>query len=285
MKRADYFGQLKTAPVDRGLTYWEAGSGQTVLFLHGALSNGFTFRKILPELSESFHCIALDLPLGGHHIPLSREAVLTPAGIAGLIKEFLQVQQITQVTIVANDTGGAYAQVFASLYPDLVSALILSNCEVMDVFPPPKFAYLTRAVKIPGFTFLMAKLFSVKSWLTHPAVMGSLSLRITKEDLASGYLYSFVKNSGIRNDFGKACRHWHPKHTLEAARLLQDFKKPVLVLWGDQDLKLFPKQQMEKLLVIFPHATWQTVRGAKTYIQEDAPEEMVKAIQTFLEEE
>ncbi|MNJ86407.1 Tropinesterase [compost metagenome] len=282
MKTTDYFGQLKTAPVDRGLTYWESGSGETLLFLHGALSNGFTFRKILPELSQSFHCIALDLPLGGHHIPLSNHAELSPAGIAELIRKFLDFKKISRVTIIANDTGGAYAQVFASLHPELVSSLILSNCEVMDVFPPPKFAYLTHAVKIPGFTFLMGRLFRVKSWLTSPAVMGGLSLRITNEDLASGYLHSFVKNAGIRKDFGKACRHWHPEHTLEAAHLLHGFKKPVLVLWGDQDQKLFPKKQMEKLLDVFPHAKWQTIRDSKTYVQEDAPEEMVKAIRLFV---
>lgn len=282
MKQEDYFKQLQTAPIDRGLQYWENGSGQPVLFLHGALSNGYTYRKILTELSQSFHCLALHLPLGGHQLPLSKDVELSPSGIAALIQAFLHFKAIQQVTIIANDTGGAYAQVFTALHPEMVSSLVLSNCEVMDVFPPQKFAYLKCAVRIPGFTFLMAKLFSINSWLTHPAVMGSLSLTLTREELASGYIHSFVKNAGIRKNFADVCRHWHPKHTLEAANLLQDFDKPVLVLWGDQDNGLFPRQQMEKLLQVFPHAKWQTIFNAKTYIQEDAPEQVIAAIQTFL---
>lgn len=282
MKSEDYFRQLKIAPIDQGLNYWENGNGQVLLFLHGALSNGFTFRKILPELSCSFHCIALHLPLGGHQIPLSKDVVLSPSGIAVLIKKFLEFKKIDQVTIFANDTGGAYAQVFTSLYPDMVASLILSNCEVMDVFPPPKFTYMKYAVRIPGFTFLMAKLFSIKSWLTHPLVMGDLSLNLTNEELSVGYIHSFVKYSGIRKDFARACIHWHPKHTLNAANILQHFNKSVLILWGNLDHQLFPRQQMEKLLHIFPYTKWETIKNAKTYIQEDAPEQTVKAIQTFM---
>src|SRR5690606_37357893 len=151
MNTQDYFKQLQTAPIDNGLQYWESGKGQTLLFLHGALCNGFTFRKIITALSNSFHCIALHLPIGGHHIPLSRNAQLSPTGIAGLIGAFMRFKNIAQVHIVANDTGGAYAQVFAALHADKIASLILSNCEADDVFPPPKFAYLRYAVRIPGF--------------------------------------------------------------------------------------------------------------------------------------
>lgn len=282
MNNETYFTQLQTAPIARGLHYWEKGSGPTLLFLHGALSNGFTFRKILPELSLNFHCITLHLPLGGHQIPVGKTNSLSPSGITALIRDFLHYKGINQVTIFANDTGGAYAQIFTARYPDVVASLVLSNCEVMDVFPPPKFAYLRYAVRILGFTSLMGKLFSIKSLLTHPAVMGTLSLHLTCDEIAAGYLHPFVHNREIRKDFARVCRHWHPKHTMEAARLLNDFDKPVLVLWGDRDEKLFPRKQMEKLLTVFPHATWETINNAKTYIQEDAPEQTIKAIQLFL---
>jgi pimeloyl-ACP methyl ester carboxylesterase len=279
----NYFEQLQTAPIDKGLHYWESGSGPTLLFLHGALSNGFTFRKILADLSSSFHCIALHLPLGGHHIPLSSDLDLSPSGIADLIAAFIQFKNIQQVHLVGNDTGGAYAQVFAAIYPEKTASLILSNCEVEDVFPPAKFAYLKYAVRLPGFTLLMAKLFGIKPWLNHSLVMGTLSLTLTNEELAQGYINSFVKDRNIRKDFAKVCRHWHPRHTLAAAKRLQQcFHKPVLILWGDKDELLFPRRQMEKFLRIFPHAKWETVYNAKTYIQEDAPQQTIQVIRNFL---
>lgn len=283
MQFETYFKHLQTAPVDNGLHYWEQGCGTpTLLFLHGALGNGFTFRKVITELSNHFHCLVLHLPLGGHHIPLSPSADLSPQGIAGMIFSFLRFKDIDKVHIVANDTGGAYAQVFTATYPDMVGTLILSNCEVKDVFPPPKFAYLKYAVRIPGFTFLMARLFSLTRLLTHPAVMGSLSCTLTNNCLAEGYIHSFVTQAAIRKDFARACRHWHPKHTIAAANRLLHFPRPVLILWGNEDKELFPKQQMEKLLQIFPHAAWQTIYNAKTYIQEDAPEQTITAIRHFI---
>lgn len=283
MSYKNYAEQLQIAPINRGLHYVEYGNGPTLLFLHGALSNGFTFRKVLSGLSNSFHCIALDLPLGGHSIPLSDDAVLSPSGIAGLVAEFIDFKKVKKVHLIANDTGGAYAQIFAASYPEMVASLTLSNCEVKEVFPPAKFVYLRYAVRIPGFTFLMAKLFNIESWLSHPAVMGALSITLTNENIAQGYLYSFVRNRGVRKDFAKACKYWRPRYTLEAARQLQHFQKPVLVLWGEKDVNLFPRKQMEKLLDIFPQAKWETIRDSKTYVQEDAPAQTIQAIQSFIE--
>ncbi len=282
MTHQHYFEHLQVAPVNNGLHYRTEGQGQTLLFLHGALANGYTFRKILPALSRHYRCITLHLPLGGHHIPLSRDTDLSPPGIADLIRDFMVSLEIEQAVLIANDTGGAYAQVFAAVYPEMVTSLILSNCEVTDVFPPSRFIYLRYAARIPGFTFLMAGLLAITPWLTHPSVMGELSVTLSNEDLATGYIRSFVKNHEIRKDFAGACRHWHPRHTLKAAKLLENFSKPVLVLWGDMDQQLFPRHQMEKLLKIFPHAEWMTIAQAKTFIQEDAPEQTVAAIDKFL---
>lgn len=278
---SDYSVSLRTAPIDQGLSYWEKGEGPVLLFLHGALANGYTWRKVLPDLSSSFRCIALHLPLGGHDIPLSRAADLSPAGIAGLIHRFLQHKQISRLILVSNDTGNAYAQVYASLYPESLRALIFSNGEVSDVFPPPAFTYLRYAVKLPLFSFLMGKLLSRPSSLTRPGAFGHLSLRVRQEELSQGYIYTFVRQAGIRRDFSRAARHWHPSHTLRAASLLRGFRAPVLILWGDQDTHLFPRAVGEKLLEVFPGARWVDIPGASTYIQEDAPEATIEAIADF----
>lgn len=278
----EYAVQLKIAPAGKKLQYWEGGNGPVLMLLHGALANGFTFRKMLADLTRSFRCIALHLPLGGHHIPLGRDADLSPKGIAELMTAFMEFTGIKEAHFLANDTGGAYAQVFATAYPEKVLSLILSNCEVDNVFPPPRLVYLRYAVRVPGFTFLMAKLFSVKSWLKHPLVMGALSLAVTCDELAEGYIGSFVDNKRIRKDFANACRQWHPRYTVAAARQLRYFKKTVLVLWGEKDDLLFPRTQMEKLLQIFPHAKWQSILNSKTCIQEDGPRQAVQAILHFL---
>ncbi|WP_126972675.1 alpha/beta fold hydrolase [Gynurincola endophyticus] len=281
---ATYSEQLKIAPLDNGISYWEKGNGPVLLFLHGALGNGYTWRKILPELSQHFRCIAIHLPLGGHQIALSKQTDLSPAGISRLLNDFVEYLKLDRFTIVANDTGGAYAQVFASLYPQRIRGMILSNCEVKKVFPPASFVYLRYAVHIPYFLFVMSRLFSKKKWLKSSFVLGKLSVQVTSEELSQGYVHSFVHDPAIRDDFKKAVIHWRPYYTITAAKKLQTFQSPVLIIWGGLDTSLFPKKLMQQLLNVFPHAEWQEIPEARTYIQEDAPEKTIQLINKFINE-
>ena len=271
------------AEINGGIQYIDEGKGIPVLFIHGTLSNSNTWRKIIPELSKKYRCIAVDLPIGGHAIPVSNHMDLSPIGIAVIIKDFLQHLNIEKLIIVSNDTGGAYSQVFAPHYPEYIDKLIFSNCEVLDVFPPSKFKYLIQAVKIPGFTFLLSKAFKIKSLLTSNLMMGLLSHKLTTDELSELYLKSFTENKLIRDDFAKNVKTWSPKYTLEAADKLKTFQFPVLILWGEDDINLFPLKLGKQLKTVFQNAELIIIPNSKTYIQEDQPEIMIKEIIQFIE--
>ena len=55
-----------------------------------------------------------------------------------MIKEVLDTLGIEQVDLVANDSGGAIAQIFAALNPQRLRTLVLTNCDVHDGWPPPQ---------------------------------------------------------------------------------------------------------------------------------------------------
>ena len=271
------------AEINGGIQYIDEGKGIPLLFIHGTLSNSNTWRKIIPELSKKYRCIAVDLPIGGHAIPVNNTMNLSPIGIAVIIKDFLQHLNIEKLIIVSNDTGGAYSQVFASHYPEYIDKLIFSNCEVLDVFPPSKFKYLIQAVKIPGFTFLLSKAFKIKGLLTSNLMMGLLSHKLTTDELSELYLKSFTENKLIRDDFAKNVKTWSPKYTLEAADKLKTFQFPVLILWGEDDINLFPLKLGKQLKTVFQNAELIIIPNSKTYIQEDQPEIMIKEIIQFIE--
>jgi pimeloyl-ACP methyl ester carboxylesterase len=52
------------------LRYFEAGTGPPIVFLHGLLVNANLWRKVVATLSREFRCVALDLPLGSHTLPM-----------------------------------------------------------------------------------------------------------------------------------------------------------------------------------------------------------------------
>ncbi len=272
----------KTAAIHGGVSYVEEGNGIPILFVHGTLSNANTWRKIIPSLSKKYRCIAIDLPIGGHTIPLAERVDLSPVGIANLIKDFLDFLNIEKAIIVSNDTGGAYAQIFASLYPESIEKMIFSNCEVLDVFPPKKFKYLISAVRIPGFTYLLSRCFKIKGMLRSDLVMGLLSDKISGSELSELYLKSFINNKKVRRNFTDNVKTWSPEYTIEAGKILATKKFPVLVLWGAEDVKLFPMKLAEQLKDMFANSKLIPIPNSKTYIQEDQPEIMIEEIDRFV---
>src|SRR2546423_11055581 len=93
------------------IRYRDTGQGPAIVFVHGLLVDGTLWRKVVPSLEDRFRCIVPDWPLGSHTVPMKPSADLTPPGIARLFAEFLERLDLRDVTLVANDLGGALTQI------------------------------------------------------------------------------------------------------------------------------------------------------------------------------
>src|SRR6185437_10162287 len=85
----------------------EAGEGKPVVFVHGYLVDGRLWDGVVDALSDRCRCLAPDWPIGAQQVAMNPDADLTPDGIADLIASFLEKLDLTDVTIVGNDSGGA----------------------------------------------------------------------------------------------------------------------------------------------------------------------------------
>lgn len=274
---------MKTLTLPQGrISYREAGSGPVLVLLHGALTNSGIWRKVMGPLSRHYRCIAPDLPLGAHSAPMADDADLSPPGMAQLIEDFLAALDLRDVTVLGNDTGGAYAQIHAARHPGRLRRLVLSNCDALEVFPPAHFAGLQRAISVPGYLGVMAALFRIRPLLKSSLVLGLLSHRLTGGEIFDLYMRHFTGSAGVRRDFRKVALGWSAAHTLHAADILRGSDMPVLLLWGQDDEVLFPWSLAERLAAVFPRAELTGVPGALTYVQEDAPEAFVEAVVTFM---
>ena len=119
MGRSGALGQQNRIELpQRGVQYFERGAGKPVVFVHGLLVNAELWRSVLPGVAEAgFRCIAPDWPLGAHETPMAAGADLTPLGQASLIRDFLDALDLRDVTVVANDTGGALTQILMARHP------------------------------------------------------------------------------------------------------------------------------------------------------------------------
>src|SRR5262249_40099555 len=133
------------------LEYFRRGAGPTLVFAHGWLANANLWRKVVDALADRFTCVTLDLPLGAHRRPMGADAELDAVGCARLVADALAALAVRDVTLVGNDSGGAYSQIAVARFSDRVGRLVLNACETLyDSFPPPPFDGLPAAAADPA---------------------------------------------------------------------------------------------------------------------------------------
>lgn len=118
------------------IAYVERGSGEAALFLHGLPLNGFQWRGALERLAAHRRCVAPDF-MGLGYTQLADGQSVAPAAQVEMLAVLLDRLSIASVDLVANDSGGAVAQLFVLRYPERVRTLLLTNCDVEPDSPPP----------------------------------------------------------------------------------------------------------------------------------------------------
>ena len=107
------------------------------LFIHGVPINGYHWRHVIDRVQHRRRCIAIDLMgLGYTEIAPSQDVSFTAQ--AQMVAEVLDALGIDKIDLVANDSGGAIAQIFAAHHPERLRSLVLTNCDVHDGWPPPQ---------------------------------------------------------------------------------------------------------------------------------------------------
>jgi pimeloyl-ACP methyl ester carboxylesterase len=111
--------KLRTVRLPQGaMEYREAGAGAPVVLLHGLLVSGSLWRAVVPRLERDFRVIVPELPLGCHRLPMPPGVPLAPPDVARLVADLLVALDLSDVTLVGNDTGGAIAQLVAANHPE-----------------------------------------------------------------------------------------------------------------------------------------------------------------------
>ncbi|MCV7231640.1 alpha/beta fold hydrolase [Mycobacterium branderi] len=267
---------------DAEIEYTETGSGPPLVFVHGVYVTGAVWDDVAQRLSQTHRCIVPTWPFGAHRIPVGPGVDLGVAAAARRIAKFLEVLDLSGVTLVANDTGGGIVQ--AALGNDLlafdrVARLVFTNCDSFEHFPPSGFAPLVRLCRLnatlgAGVLRLLA---------TGPG-LDRFASAVTRhgidDDRRPAIFDGFITSGQVRREAVSLTADLNPRYTLAATAAMKTWDKPVLVAWGDAD-KLFPVSHAQRLVDTFPHATLHTIKDSSTYVMLDQPDETAGAISAF----
>lgn len=260
--------------------YRECGRGEPLVFIHGLLVNGDLWRKVVPPLAKSYRCIVPDLPLGAHPVALHANADLTPPGIARLIADFLAALDLFSVTLIANDTGGAFTQIAITEYPQRVARLVLTNCDAYENFLPLSIRAFQWFAFVPGFVALLGQVCKLEA--AQRLTIGLVAKHPVEKRAMHSYMQPITLDKFVRRDLRKVLRGISSRYTLSAARKFSMFDQPVLLVWASED-KIFTTKYAERLQHAFPHATLHLVQDSYAFISEDQPTQLVQHIESFLE--
>jgi pimeloyl-ACP methyl ester carboxylesterase len=192
-----------------------------------------------------------DLPLGSHTCPLNDSADLSPYGIADLVAEFLGRLDLHDVVLVGNDTGGAIAQLVAVRHPARLGGLVLTSCDAFDNFLPVMFRPLQYLARVPGLVGLVLQTLRLRPLRRLPMAFGLLAKRPTPSSVVDGWLRPAQQDRAMRRDAERFLRGIDSRFTVEAARGLTGFTKPVVLAWATED-RVFPPNTRDALPPYFP---------------------------------
>ena len=265
------------------INYRESGQGPPIVLVHGLLVDGRLWRKVTPLLEDRFRCIVPDLPLGSHRTPVSPDADLTPTGLARLIADFLEVLELEDVVLVANDTGGAISQISAANHPERIGRLVLTNCDAFENFLPPAFRPLQWAARVPPALNGVMQGMRFAPMRRLPNAFGWLIKRDFDDAPTREWVEPFLTDRAIRRDTVKVLRGIDPRYTIEAAERLRGFDRPTLLAWAVED-RFFKIAYAERLAATINGATLERIEDSYTFVSEDQPERLAELIARFARE-
>lgn len=260
------------------IDYADTGTGPVVLFVHGVYVTGAVWNDVVAELGDGFRCIVPTWPLGAHTTS-NAGADLGVAATIRRIVQFIEALDLTDITVVANDTGGGL--VLASLGDPALDTsrygpLVLTNCDSYEHFPPGAFAQI---VKLCRFSSAVGGAV-VRLLATSPGqrfFLKAVCKRPPTAERQREVFGAFATSAAARRDAVTVTASLDPALTLRAAPAIEAFDRPVTLTWGTAD-KLFPLEHARRLRDAFPHATLIEVPDSSAFVMLDAPGAVAAAI-------
>ena len=256
------------------IAYVERGTGPAALFLHGFPLNGFHWRGSLERLSPHRRCLAPDfMGLGYTEVPAGQD--LAPQAQADMLAAFLDGLSISAVDLVANDSGGTVAQLFAVQHPARVRTMLLTNCDVHENSPPVQLRNSIAAARAGTYDQKMQRHLEDRAYARSPQGIGGAAYTdpssLTDEAIEC-YFTPLVESPLRKAQVNRYLAAFEPNPLLAIEPALRRSRWPTRMVWGTAD-PLFPVAWAEWLDRTLPGSRGvRLVEGGRLFWPEEQPD-------------
>jgi pimeloyl-ACP methyl ester carboxylesterase len=218
------------------ISYLDVGEGPTALFVHGVFTNAFFWRDVLADVGAQRRCIAIDLPAHGQ-TRTDESWDLSLGGLARALGALCDAVDAGRVDLVANDTGGAVAQIFAATNPQRLRSLTLTNCDTQGNIPPPDFAPVGDLARQGGLADIVKSLATDLSLARSDAGFGSGYERPQDlpDEVLRAYLEPLAESDQRASELQRCVAQLEPGPLVAVEPQLKELETPTLLVWGTGD--------------------------------------------------
>ncbi|MFM1841649.1 MAG: hypothetical protein RLZZ490_380 [Cyanobacteriota bacterium] len=255
----------------------QSASTTPLVLLHGLPSQSLSWTGVMPLLAaKGFTAIAPDwVGFGLSAMPDRREFGYTTAAYEQALGEFLQGLQLDKVSLVVQGFLATVGIQYALNHPDQIDRLVILNTPVV---PPVKLPWPMQQWTIP----LVGDMVTQDPLIIDRTLEKGSGFVISDERLAV-YRQPWLKTSAAGRALMAATKNLQLPSLLPLIgdRLQHDWDKPTCFIWGALDNWL-PIEPIQTLIQGHSHLQLVTLPEAKHYPQEHFPQEVGKALTTFL---
>ncbi len=259
-----------------------------LVMLHGNPTWSFFYRKLITALSPAYRCVAPDhVGMGLSDKPDEKQySYRLPQRVADLEKLLDHLGLRKNITLVLHDWGGMIGMAYAVRHPERVRRLIVLNTAA---FHMPKGKHLPWQIALCRKQYLGATLvrgfnrFSVGA-AKHCVRRRPLSPAVRQAYLApyDNYASRIAVHRFIQDIPIKPSDSGYLNVTHVETNLARFVELPMLICWGMRDF-VFDVDYLNAWLNRFPNAELHRFETAGHYLLEDAHEEVIPAVEDFLE--
>lgn len=257
--------------------YLDEGHGPLLLLLHGNPTWSFLYRDMIRELKADFRCVALDYP-GFGLSTAAADYTFLPEEHATIVEAFIEALDLTDITLMIQDWGGPIGLAAASRNPERFTAFIIGNTWAWPITGDRHFEWFSHLLGGWIGTRLIQR-FNLFVNLLIPR--GHTRRKLTKAEMEH-----------YRRPFPTPTRRTptavFPRRIAQGTAFLASVERglanlthlPALIVWGDKDIA-FRAQERTKFELLFPDHSVHILRDAGHYVQDDAGDEIARAITSW----
>ena len=292
MDIATFHATRRFADVKSGrIAYVVEGEGPPALFLHGVPLNGYHWRHVITRLRPRRRCIAIDLMgLGYSEIAPARDVSFVAQ--AHMVAQVIDALGLERIDLIANDSGGAIAQIFATNYPDRLTSLVLTNCDVHDGWPPPQVLPVIERARNGTLAPLFQPLADHPDLALQrhakgefvPLLRAYADPSVLTADIIRLYLQPMLSSPQRVEAFQNYWLAFDNAQTVAIHAALKTLRVPTLIVWGLDDF-FFDRKWAHWLKDTIPGARRVVeVKDARLFFPEDRPDALTAPMLAFWDE-